>query len=212
MTRVVTDLDERARLKHQRGRKPADLVVDEKHPQGRDAVWAAIRKLRTFSKLDLEAETRAPLGTLQTYLRGLTLAGYLSRSDSARLTPATWTLVRDVGVEAPRVTRDGKTVTQGDASQRMWQTMRIVKQFTLAELVAVAQVDYLAARSYVRLLLRARYLRSTIEAVPRRGRQAQYRLVPALDTGPRAPMIQRIRQVWDPNLQRVMWPQEGANG
>ena len=209
--KVVTDIDERARLKHRRGRKPADLVVHPDHPQGRDAVWAAIRQLRTFTKLDIEAATRMPMGTLQTYLRGLTLAGYLERSACAPMQPATWTLVRDVGVEAPRVTRDGKPVTQGQCNERMWHTMRIIKQFSVAELVAIAKVEKADATAYVKMLLKARYLRSSVQPTAT-GRAARYLLVPALDTGPRAPMVQRIKQVYDPNLCRVMWPCEASRG
>lgn len=216
MTRVVTDLDERAALRHTRGRKRADLVIDERFPQGRDAVWAAIRKLRTFTKLDLQASTRVPVGTLQTYLRGLTLAGYLKCSDDPPRVASTWTLVRDVGVEAPRVTRDGKEVTQGSGRERMWRSMRILKDFSLAELVATASrggapVASGEAGAYVRMLLKARYLRSSVRPTAT-GRAARYLLIPALDTGPRAPMVQKIKQVFDPNTGKVMWPLGASNG
>lgn len=216
MTRVITNLDERATLRHTRGRKPADLVIDERFPQGRDAVWAAIRKLRNFTKLDLQATTRVPMGTLQTYLRGLTLAGYLQCSDTPPRVASTWTLVRDVGVDTPRVTRDGKEVTQGSGRERMWRSMRILKDFSLVELVATASrggapVAKGEAGFYVGALLQARYLKSSVAATST-GRVARYLLVPAFNTGPRAPMVQKVKQVFDPNLGKVMWPREIAGG
>lgn len=216
MTRVVTCPDERARLRHSPGRKPVDLVVDQKHPQGREVVWAAIRSLRRFTLLDLEAVTRVPTGTLQTYLLGLTAAGYLERTQVARMQPATWALVRDVGVDAPRVTRRGKPVTQGSGRERLWRSMRILKDFSLAELVATASVGGAPvarheAYTYLLALVKASYVRSTV-APTTTGRLARYLLVPAFNTGPRAPMVQRIKQVYDPNVGRVVWPREVGNG
>lgn len=209
--RIVTDLDERARLKHTRGRKPVDLVIHEKFPQTRDAIWTAIRKLRRFTKLDLEAATRVNMDTLASYLQGLTKAGYLTRTDRGFAAPSTWTLERDVGVEAPRVTRAGKPVTQGLGRERMWHAMRILKDFSLSELVSTASAGGKAvspqeAQYYIKHLHHARYLKFTVKNASHRA--ARWMLIPVRNTGPRAPMIQSIRVVFDPNLGQVVTPPE----
>lgn len=205
--RVVECLDERALLKHTRGRKPVDLVIDKRYPQDRDAVWTAIRKLRRFTVLDLEAPTRINTATLKSYLQGLTAAGYLTREDTGFAKPSTWTLVRDVGVEAPRVNRKGRPVTQGSGRERMWSAMRILKEFNLVELTATASaggtpVRMGEAQFYVKHLFRARYLKHTVKNA--NGRAARWLLIPVRNTGPRAPMVQRVHEVFDPNLGQVM--------
>ncbi|HVT35748.1 MAG TPA: hypothetical protein VHE37_09190, partial [Nevskiaceae bacterium] len=81
--RVVTSLEERAALRARRGRKPVDLVVDPRHPAGRDAVWHAIRALRKFTVGDLERATRQPQDTLRSYLQGLQKAGFITRNERA---------------------------------------------------------------------------------------------------------------------------------
>lgn len=216
---IVRDLDERVRLRHTPGRKRADLVLDEKYPQGRDAVWAAIRRLRRFTVGDVQAETRQPTATITSYLQGLQAAGYVSREAAyrhrrterggMRFIAPQYELVKDVGVVAPRVTRKGQPVTQGSARDRMWQAMRILKDFSADELVAAAScggapVSRVDAYDYIRHLARARYLVITQPRGP--GRCGRYKLVPVRNTGPRAPMVQRIKQVFDANLGQVVWP------
>ncbi|WP_028008666.1 hypothetical protein [Solimonas flava] len=220
--RKVATLEERVRLKHSRGRKPVDLVVDEKHPQGRDAIWAAIRRLRFFTRAQLESCTRINEHTIESYLQGLTKAGYLTRTAQRQekaghggmtFRACTYTLLKDVGVEAPRVTRKGEPVTQGDGRQRIWMQMRILKSFTALELQRAASTRTPAGleevKTYCLFLTRAGYLRrETVKTA--RGRHLRYHIVPALYSGPRAPQIQNIKQVYDPNLGRVVWPRSAA--
>lgn len=220
--RTVATPEERVRLKHSRGRKPVDLVVDEKHPQGRDVIWAQIRKQRRFTRDSLESATHINEHTIESYLQGLTKAGYLTRTAQRQekaghggmtFRACTYQLVKDVGVEAPRVTRKGEPVTQGDGRQCIWMQMRILKSFTAPELRQAASSRSSASleevKTYCLFLTRAGYLRrETVKTA--RGRHLRYHVVPALYSGPRAPMIQSIKQVYDPNLGRVVWPRSAA--
>lgn len=197
-------------------RKPSDVLAALPRPQGRDAIWSAIRKCRKFTAFELEHECRCNLGTIKTYLTGLTAAGFLAREFRARrdgkgkYARSEWKLVRDVGVEAPRVTRIGAEVTQGRARQQMWVAMRTTKVFTHPELSLTASTELCVVnvedcKVYVQTLARAGYL-----VVSERGRSrhpAVYRFIK--NTGPKAPQIQRIKQVFDPNLRRVMWRSGG---
>lgn len=182
------------------GCKPAHIVAAAPKPQGREAIWAKIRAFGTFTLRDLRDATDIKPRTITGYLTGLTAAGYLETAllDGRR----TWRLVRDTGIDAPRVRADGSEVRQGRGTENLWRTMKILGQFTVAELAATAATDEVAiseltARSYVKALARAGYL----AVLPRAGQNdpARYRF--ARDTGPKPPQIQRVKLVFDPNTR-----------
>lgn len=82
---------------------------------------------------------------------------------------------------------------------RMWQSMRVLRRFTVADIVAAGEVGESAATKYVRFLRQAGYLRvaqAKREGVT--GGHAVYVLV--RDTGPHAPRIGN-RAVRDPNVE-----------
>lgn len=90
------------------------------------------------------------------------------------------------------------------ARQRMWNSMRRLRQFSVAELQATAEVSRSNAGVYARALLREGYLRV---ASPKRegvvGGHTVYALV--RDTGPYAPRIGKDR-LRDPNLEPAAKP------
>lgn len=187
-------------------RKP----VNQTRPlETRQAVWNAIRRFAEegrpfFTVPELAAETLLGRETVRDYARGLLAAGYLAPSeDQCAVTPASMRLVlaRDVGAEAPRVRKDGTPVTQGRGRENMWAAMRILQAFTARELsVAATMPDCLVKESsaldYIKHLTRAGYLR-------RQG--DRWRMLPGAYTGPLAPMVQRVKRVYDPNLREVRW-------
>ena len=200
----------------------------------RDRMWAAIRELsvRPFSAVEIAwlANLRAPadgqshIDAVQSYLEGLSRAqpAYLDRSEDCGLRGElkTYVLVRDVGVDAPRVTKDGKPVTQGLGNELLWQAMKPLKEFDYVELVAaVAEraaaagivVSAETAKSYCTALERAGYLVLASAAVPGRGKKrARYRFVRSADTGPRAPLITKQKEVLDGNTNELKWKGEKA--
>lgn len=215
-------LEERIALKHKPGRKPVHLVAAMPLPQGREAMWAAVRNLAAkgdFSLLDIERITRINIKTITCFVQGLANGGYVERGPQHRdaetggFQPRRYRLVTDCGVEPPRVNRKGKPVLQGTAGEAMWQAMRILRSFTPDELMHAAsggqRIGRDHARGYVKNLYHARYLRLVEKSTP--GRQARYALIPACNTGPLPPQVQRVKQVFDPNLGKVVWPvTEGA--
>jgi hypothetical protein len=109
-------------------------------------------------------------------------------------------LLRDEGVEAPRVRPDGSRVTMGQGREAMWRTMRILtRPWTPRELAVHASTEehpvaLQEAQDYAQRLCRAGYLHRTAAQT--------YRLIPARYTGPQPPRIQRTKAIWDPNLGR----------
>jgi hypothetical protein len=98
--------------------------------------------------------------------------------------------------------------------------MRIIGEFNTTELAAHAEaagvvVTKETAKSYIGALYGAGYLLRVAEAYSRgigKGNvQARYRLAPGKYTGPRPPMVQRTKQVYDPNLGEVVWKEESKN-
>lgn len=91
---------------------------------------------------------------------------------------------------------------QPRARDRIWQAMRILRSFTVADLVATAEAGRENARRYVVGLRNAGYV---VMARPKRnghrGGHALYRLV--RDTGPHAPRLQSDGRTYDPNEHQV---------
>lgn len=208
--------------------KPVHLTAAGSKPTGRQAIWEAIRRMRDgFSIVDLNKATSIHRDTIGTYVRGLAAAGYIERfgtelPDSGIMGVAAKTqfakivyrLVKDVGIEAPRVTRDGKPVTMGAAQEQMWRTMKILSDFTFRDLAISASTETVmvneeAARDYLGALSVAGYLITVAKGGP--NRPARYRFNRARNTGPKAPMIQRLKTVFDPNTRKVVWQEEARD-
>lgn len=185
----------------------------------RDRMWAGMRSLGEFTRDDLFAwcAKNAPKGaaarciderTIASYVLALAAGGYLAvvATASGRYEKKTYALVRDVGVHAPHIAKDGRTVTLGDGCAQLWNGMRRLKRFDCRDLIvaAAAKVAYSTARNYCIWLHKAAYI--AIDTPARPGAPARYRLV--RDTGPRAPVIQRKKHVYDPNLGEVVWHPE----
>ncbi|MCG9086855.1 hypothetical protein [Laribacter hongkongensis] len=206
-----------SRPKHP-GRRPAHLSqVGGKSPRQR--IWEAIRNRRDgFGYEDLCIDCRIEDRSIRTYVYSLQRGGFvepLGERSSTR-EASRFRLVRDNGLEAPRLTRDGKPVAQGRGNESMWQAMRLIGPFCARELAAYASASGAAvsegtAASYISALLKAGYL-VVVEpsrAAGKHGRlQARYALPGSKYTGPRPPMIQRTKSVYDPNLGEVVWRQE----
>lgn len=159
------------------------------------------------------AHARVGRATTLTYIRGLTAAGILSVSAPPPGQAAVYTLERDTGVRTPRVRRDGGPVTQGLARDRMWATAKILGSFSARDLALAASTEDFAvseadAKSYVHYLHKGGYL--ALVSAAGRHVQATYRFLRSADSGPQPPQVQRVRQVWDPNLQKVVWSEDGG--
>lgn len=194
-------------------RQPAHLeYVGGKSPRQR--IWEKIRELKTFNLDELVGELPGTIhrDTTRTYVKSLAAGPFLTRltDDKER-----YILNRDNGVEAPRVRKDGSEVTQGREQENLWRTLRTVNHTVnpteLAALASTAQhpVSTSFARDYLVNLYKAGYVGRT-ESKPFNGR-CQYWLFTAKNTGPRPPMIQRIKQVYDPNLGEVVWTEKKEN-
>ncbi len=91
---------------------------------------------------------------------------------------------------------------QPRARDRAWQSMRILRQFSLPDLMATAEIGKDNARKYIIGLRRAGYLVLARQKDDgRKGGHEIYRLV--RDNGPKAPRLQTDGNTYDPNTHQV---------
>lgn len=188
------------------GRKPASEAVDN-----RQLVWDALKaearaEAGRLTLTVLADRARVDRKTAADFLAGLVAAGYVDRVEDAVLGCPTFRLVRDGGFHAPRVRKDGTMVTQGVGVTNMWRSMRIMRVFTAPEIAQIATtpavtVTEATAQSYIGMLFATGFLKVIEKANPVKDRKASYRLV--RNTGPKPPMIQRVKRVYDPNTGQV---------
>ena len=187
----------------------------------RQRVWEAIRGLAgagnegTFSADDVSRCSKVDLPEVAAYAAGLLAAGYLGATDPMPVggrVKRLFFLARDNGIEAPRVRRDGSPVTAGLGSQALWAAITALDVFPAAMLAQIAKVKRCTAQNYCAALARAGYL----EVVrPGRGvgvgsEATVWRCALKHKLKPRAPMVTRLKAVYDPNLGQIVW-QEGAS-
>ena len=183
----------------QTGRRPADQPG-----AGRQDMWLALKQVQgAFTVSDIAKATKIHRTSVLRYLRALSAAGYLETTPVPNGLASSWRLVRDVGHHAPRVHYDGSAVTHGVVSQQIWQAMVGLKTFDYRELIQGASIEIkeATAKDYCKRLLAAGYLRVEVKANPHTDRIARYKLI--RPSGPKAPQIQRVRQVFDPNTGAV---------
>lgn len=197
-------------------RKPIHLELAGGKSQ-RQRIWENIRRFGQVP-FDLSSVTPGdvPRATARDYLKGLACAGYLSVSPSPQPSPGgrggikgSYTLTRDVGIEAPRVRRNGEEVTQGHGNEALWGAMLALRTFNTRVLANMAGVKETTTKSYCMALERAGYL--TIDragkGTGKGGILANYRLLTSRVQGPRPPMITRLKAVYDPNIHQIVWQQ-----
>lgn len=212
---------------HGAGQKPVHLLAPSGFRLPQDCVWQAIRALKVFSQADVELWltknkfSGINSNTVISYLKRLLKGGYLSVKNIKHLRGSakriTYELEKDCGVHAPRLTKSGGICRKGRGRENLWRSMKILKGFNFRELARAAstsdvQVKEQEASDYIKYLHKAGYLHITEErrrlgytSVP-----ARYSLLPSRNTGHLPPMVQRIKQVFDPNLNQVVWTPEPA--
>lgn len=196
------------------------LPVDQQQSRlrGQDYIWSVILELHQqgpFSLRQISEQTNASHATVSDYVTRLKKAGYLEVVDRqpTGFGKSLYFLYRVARPtrEAPRLRKDG-SLCPPTKREGMWRTMRMINKFSYKDLVVTASpeapIKEQDAKDYCKHLSKAGYLVCLEEGKP--GKPAVYRL--ARNTGPKPPMIQRVKHVYDPNLNEVVWQSEAAHG
>lgn len=90
---------------------------------------------------------------------------------------------------------------------RLWKSMRMMRRFTIPDLIETAEASDTCARKFVRALVESDYVHVLRKTNFRLMTHTTYLLVN--DTGPQAPRLRkREAVVWDPNT-RTKVPRRG---
>ncbi len=188
-------------------RRPSDKAQRStamKH--GQQGIWEQIRARQEFTITDIWGQVDMHRKSIINYVQRLRAGGFVERCEDFDVS-FLYRLVRDTGVHAPRLTKDGKRVTQGQGTQNMWRSMRMIGEFTPRDLAVhstteTTNVAERTAKAFCTELFKAGYLRVIQKAKPNSS-QAIYRLI--RNTGPLSPEIQSVKQIFDPNLNEVTY-------
>jgi len=201
--------------------RPKAHPVSVQHAPGRDEVWAAIRQRRRFTWRELDAACVMGRTGIRKLLLGFLRGGFVAlraapplgaRSGgpkrAALCLDAPLVLVRDVGVEAPRLRPDGTAIQHGDVQERLWRTMKVLAEFSAADLALHASlpgkpIGARDARGYLKRLAEAGYLAARSQGLPGQGRRLIYRFLRSRNTGPKPPTLLAAGGVRDTNTGQI---------
>lgn len=187
--------------------------------RGQEHFWRVARALgadgKTFTASAIATVSAEPhIGTITTWLRRLWKAGVVMKegrvtSSSSGRNETVWRLGQSPET-LPIIGRDGTVRRPRSVRQQMWNVMRGPSGrggFSYADLVAYGSTDDLpvkpiTAKSYIQELKRGGYLMQLHPGGP--GTPAVWRLRPAMNTGPKPPMILTAKVIYDQNRSRVM--------
>lgn len=183
--------------------------------RGIEHFWTVIRELDeagpwTIHDIDQRSNV-SHRSTIGDFVRRLVAAGIAIQLEEKRQTAPNTTPARlyrlqgQPPLRAPRLRRDGTQAAQGRGQQQMWNVMRspLARDgFTFHDLVLWGSTETIAvstatAKKYVQHLAGAGYLNLLRQGRPRL--PALWRLQPAMNTGPRPPLILTARIVYDQN-------------
>ncbi|UZD92721.1 hypothetical protein LOY64_15300 [Pseudomonas corrugata] len=118
-------------------------------------------------------------------------------------------LIKDEGVDHPRLDRKGQRTYHHLATENIWRTLRILKgDLSVAAVIEAASaggevLPVVRVRQYLNALAEAGYLVKSVGTT----RLETYRLVSEKYTGPRPPEVRQLNslQVYDPNLSKLVY-------
>ena len=192
-----------------KGRKPIEVErINGK--SNRQRIWEEICKTPdSFTGYKISRKSGVHDTTVRSYIQGLLNAGYLKIIDwPDAFSDQTLCLVKNTGIEAPAITKNGSQHIVGLKNEAMWRALRIMGTTSAKVLAENCSINFnvsiWTARTYLRYLVKAGYV--ALVSTGNGDRSAYYRLLPLKYTGPQAPVIKRGGVVYDANLGKVVYP------
>lgn len=189
-------------------------------PRGPEHYWKMMREMSAqgFTVGDIAGCTNGvAYKTVKGYVRFLAKEGHIEKVGERPVKNIDDANVYRVIANrraAPVQRRADYTGERGLVWERLWQTMRRMRDFSVAELCFQAQAADMTikphtAEKYVRALIIAGIVDVVTpyrKAAPGRAgaRAGRYRLRPKANTGPKPPKIFKANIVFDPNTQQIV--------
>jgi len=187
-------------------------VVDINDKSKTEEAWLWMCKQDSFDMSELLAATDVKQANLYALMRRWLASGHLSCVVEGPLRQrevfgCNRYQVSDVN-EPPKfgtnqgtcISRKKRKSRRKTSQQKMWNTMKISRVFTLTELAMTSNSTSNHAGVYAKALAKAGYVKVQAKAMPHRGEVAKYQLL--RDTGRFAPIV-RQNGCWDQNQQRL---------
>ena len=187
-------------------------MVDINDKSKTEEAWLWMCKQDSFDMSELLAATDVKQANLYALMRRWLASGHLSCVVEGPLRQrevfgCNRYQVSDVN-EPPKfgtnqgtcISRKKRKSRRKTSQQKMWNTMKISRVFTLTELAMTSNTTSNHAGVYAKALAKAGYVKVQAKAMPHRGEVAKYQLL--RDTGRFAPIV-RQNGCWDQNQQRL---------
>lgn len=204
----------------------AGIAIDQmqKHKdsklKGYESIWFHILEFKDaeFTIKDINLQTSIHESTVRDYLKRLIRAGYVQKLEGNKGSRGgnlknIYIVIKPV-LTAPRLTRNGTPAKSATGRDNMWRTMKMIGRFTKHDLAIYSstdqcQVKVSTAGDYIKHMSKAGYI---VEVSKKKGNVAsQYVFLQSKNTGPKAPMIQRVKNVYDPNIKEIVWTNGDAS-
>lgn len=175
-----------------------------------EQVWDVARTAQSeFTVRDVRSQVGAEIttGRVRACLEKWQLSGHIARTvDTNNHLPIyLYKVINDCGQKPPQVDNQGQFKPQS-TQEIVWRTVRILKRFNARQIIASANdgettLNEKAVRYYLFHLHDAGYL--TCLNADDNQTLAQYALT--VNTGPKAPEVQRGKKIYDGNLGMVVY-------
>lgn len=180
-----------------------------------EQVWDIVRKSETgLSVRDVRHQVVGEItyNRVKAWLDKWQAAGYVARTADTSTYPTVYLyeVIHDCGQKPPQVDGNG-TPKKQSGNEIVWRTARILKNFNARQVIASAndgdtQLNEKAVRQYLLHLYDAGY----ITWVNADDTQALAQYVLTVNTGPKAPEVQRGKKVYDGNLGIIVYDPKTA--
>lgn len=193
-------------------------AVNQPYQSPRQRVWVEIRKNCTGFTIAQVAEGGSmKYESARSFINSLVKAGVVRitkeiplHHDNCIVKQRVYELINDLGYIVPEVSKTGEIVKTITGNKLMWNTLRITRHsFDADELARIASTEEVTiavntAAAYLHALHKAGYLTITRESSTHGGK-TKYRLLAGKNTGPIPPQLQRAKQIFDPNINQVVF-------
>ncbi|MCF8999264.1 hypothetical protein [Acinetobacter nectaris] len=176
----------------------------------RQRVWIAIRNnADEFTIRQVAEEGLATYESTRYFVSTLRKAGFIQCTKTLNKEKY-FKLIQDCGYAYPSFNKDGTIVKDVTGNKAMWNTLRITQMAINAhELASISstgnkKIALETANNYLIALHKAGYVKR-VEEAKTTGGKAKYMLLPHMNTGAKPPQVQRVKQVFDPNLNETMY-------
>lgn len=175
------------------------MTNKENLPKNRDGLWKLIRHYKSFTARQIQGDSQMSRPAVMTYLNQLTKLGFLDRQKIEGKISYRYTLVKDKGLVRPDL-----LMKTPNSYEKIWMALKPLKSFTHLDISLVAETRRFVTKDYLTALCQVGILKPIVTRHTDPKKPTVYKLVKAMDHGPRAPQLKSDGRVYDPNINQML--------